>query len=182
MSMGAGLCMPPMMYPTGLQHMHPAHVPHFPPMGVGIGAGMGFGMGMLDMNGGSSGCPIFPVTPLQVAHFPPPMSGLTNFQRIPGPNLPVFGHPAQGFPNSVPKAPLVPLTGRPPVTSAMGLSALRNGSNSEVPSTSPIINSRDPMTTMNSQSMCNVEAGSSINNKSNQVCLHPFYYTSRQEV
>ncbi|KAI3445491.1 hypothetical protein Pfo_002156 [Paulownia fortunei] len=173
MSMGAGLCMPPMMFPTGMQHMHPAQVPHFSPMGVGIGMGMGmgmgFGMGMLDMNGGSLGCPIFPVPPLQVAHFPSPMSGPTNFQRIPGPNLPVYGHPGQGLPNSVPRAPLVPLNGQTPVTSAMGLSALRNGSHNEVASTSPILNAGDRMTNTNSQLMRSAEAGSSINHKSDQL-------------
>lgn len=181
MSMGSGLCMPPMMFPTGMQHMHPAHVPHFQPMGVGVGMGMGmaFGMGMPDMNGASSGCPIYPVPPLQVPHFPSPVPGLPNFQRMPGHNLPVFGHPGQAFPNSVPRPPFVPLAPRPPVTSAMGSSTLRNGSNSEIPSTPQIMKSGVPVTAMNPQSMCNAEARSSVPNKSNQVCFLPFW---RQEV
>ncbi|KAK6139475.1 hypothetical protein DH2020_026789 [Rehmannia glutinosa] len=157
MSMGGGLCMPQMMFPTGMQHMHPAHIPHFSPMGVGMGMGMGFGMGMLDMHGGS---PIFPVPPLQAPHFPSSMP--TNFQRMPGPNLPVYGHPGQGLPNSVPRTPFVPLTGQPPVTSAMG-------SHNAVPSTSPILNSGDPMTNTSSQLKGNAEAGSSINQKTNQL-------------
>ncbi|XP_057807462.1 LOW QUALITY PROTEIN: transcription factor PIF3 [Salvia miltiorrhiza] len=169
MSMSSGLCMPPpMMFPTGMQHMHPAHVPHFQPMGIGVGMGMAFGMGMPDMNGGSSGCPMYPVPPLQVPHFSSPMLGLANFQRMPGHNHPVFGHPGQAFPNPVTKPPFVPLAPRPPVTSAMGSSALRNGSNSEILSTSQIMKSGDPVTTTNSQSMCSAEARSSVHNKSNQ--------------
>ncbi|KAK4427548.1 Transcription factor PIF3 [Sesamum alatum] len=168
MSMGAGLCMPPMMFPTGMQHVHPAHVQHFSPMGVGMGMGMGFGMGMLDMNGGSPGCPIFPVPPMQVPHFPSPMSGPGNFQRMTGPNLPVYGHPGQGLPNSVPRAPVVPLTGQPPVTSATGSGAFRNGSHNEVSSAAPTLNSGDPVTNKNAQLMCNAEASSSVNHKSNQ--------------
>ncbi|KAK6121055.1 hypothetical protein DH2020_045206 [Rehmannia glutinosa] len=39
MSMGGGFYMPPMMFP-GIQHMYPAHVPHFSQMGVGMGMGM----------------------------------------------------------------------------------------------------------------------------------------------
>lgn len=170
--MGSGLCMPPMMFPTGMQHMHP----HFHPMGVGMG--MAFGMGMPEMNGGSYGCPIYPVPPMQVPHFPSPMPGLPNFQR---PNLPVFGHPGQAFPSSVPRPSFVPLAPRPPVNFAMGSSALRNGSSSEMPSTSQIKNSGDPVTTLNSQSVCNVEPSSSVNNRSNQVCFDPFCYDMRQK-
>ncbi|EPS58336.1 hypothetical protein M569_16479, partial [Genlisea aurea] len=45
MSMGAGICMPPMMFPPGMQPMFPPppHLPHFP-----IGMGMG-GFGVPDM-------------------------------------------------------------------------------------------------------------------------------------
>ncbi|PIN10019.1 Transcriptional repressors of the hairy/E(spl) family (contains HLH) [Handroanthus impetiginosus] len=164
MSMGAGLCMPPMMFPTGMQHMHPAHVPHFPPMGVGMGMGMGYGMGMVDMNGGSPGCPMFPVP-----HFPSPMSGPANFQRLQGPNLPVYGHPSHGLPTSVPRPPLVPLNTRLPVTSAVGLSASRNGNHNEVHNASPILNSGEPMTNTKSQLMNNGEAGSSTNHTCDKV-------------
>lgn len=179
--MGSGLCMPPMMFPTGMQPMHPAQVPHFQPMGVGVGIGMAFGMGMPEMKGGSSGCPIYPVPPLQVPHFPSPVPGLANYQRMPGHNLPVLGHPGQAFPYSVTRPPFVPLAPRLPVTSSMGSSALRNGSNSEIPCTSQIVKSGDPVTTMNSQSMCNAEARSSVHNKSNQVCFHPFCYIMTDE-
>ncbi|XP_011087566.1 transcription factor PIF3 isoform X1 [Sesamum indicum] len=169
MSMGAGLCMPPMMFPTGMQHVHPAHVPHFSPMGVGIGMGMGFGMGMLDMNGGSPGCPVFPVPPMQVPHFPSPMSGPGNFQRIPGPNLPIYGQPGQGLANSVPRAPVVPLTGKPPGPSATGSGAFRSGSHNEVSSAAPTLNSGDPVIDKNAQLMCNAEASTPVNHKSNQL-------------
>ncbi|XWS42273.1 hypothetical protein CRYUN_Cryun16bG0000800 [Craigia yunnanensis] len=52
MSMAAGLYMPPMMLPTGMQHIHAAHMAYFSPMGVGMG--MGFEMPLPDMNAGSS--------------------------------------------------------------------------------------------------------------------------------
>ncbi|KAL1534985.1 ATP-dependent DNA helicase pif3 [Salvia divinorum] len=169
MSMGSGLCMPPMMFPTGMQPMHPAHVPHFQPMGVGVGMGMAYGMGIPpDMNAGSSGCPIYPVPPLQVPHFSSTVPGLVNFQRMPSHNHPVYGHPAQAYPSSVPRPPFVPLAPRPPVTCAVGSSTLRNGSNADTPSTSQIIKSEDPAKTMNLQSICNAEARSSVHNKSNQ--------------
>ncbi|CAA0840073.1 Transcription factor PIF3 [Striga hermonthica] len=95
MSMGAGLCMPPMMFSTGFPHMpHPAHMPHHP----AIGMGMGFGMGMMDMNGGMPRCP---VSPVQGLHFPA--------------RLPLYGHhPGQGLPNFV--------TGQSSLNFPMGLS------------------------------------------------------------
>ncbi|KAA8545322.1 hypothetical protein F0562_020106 [Nyssa sinensis] len=123
MSMGAGMYMPPMMVPTGMQHIHAAHMTHYLPMGVGMGMGMGmgFGMGRLDMNGGSPGCPMIQVPPMQGAHFPAPhMPGPTGFQGMAGSNLQVFGHPGQGFPMSVSRAPLVPFLGGPPINSTMG--------------------------------------------------------------
>ncbi|KAG6408674.1 hypothetical protein SASPL_131692 [Salvia splendens] len=166
MSMGSGLCMPPMMFPTGMQPMHPAHVPHFQPMGVGVGMGMAYGMGMpLDMNVGSSSCPIYPVPPLQVPHFSSTVPGLANFQRMPGQNHPVYGHPAQAYPSSVPRPPFVPLAPRPPVTCATGSSTLIN---CETPSTSQNIKSEDPAKTMTLQPICNAEARSSVHSKSNQ--------------
>ncbi|KAL6494441.1 ATP-dependent DNA helicase pif3 [Orobanche gracilis] len=150
MSMGAGLYMPSMMFPRGMQHMHPAHIPHFSPMGIG----MGFGMGMLDMNGGS---PVFPVSPLQAQYFP-------NFQRMPGPNLPAYGHPGQGLRSSAPRPPSIPLTGQPPVNLAMGSSGLRSASQNA----SPILNSGDK-TNGNLQLNFNAGDGSSINQKSGQL-------------
>lgn len=172
MSMGAGLCMPPMMFPTGMQHIRPAQIPHFPSMGVGtgMGIGMGYGMGMPDMNGRTSGCPIFPVHPMQAGHYPSPVSGMNNFQRVPAPIHPLYGHLNQaGLHNSVPGAPVVPLAGQHPINSAMGLSGFRNGSRNEVPSASPNLSCRDPLKTKNSDS---VLASSSTNRKCNQVCAH----------
>nr|UOF76178.1 phytochrome interaction factor 3 [Fraxinus mandshurica] len=165
MSMGAGLCMPPMMFPTGMQHIHPAHMPHFSPMGVGMG--IGFGMGMLDMNG-TPGCPIFPVPPMQGSHFSSPMPGSTNFPRIAGSNRQVFGHPSHGLPGSVPQAPLVPLPGCP-LSSAMGFNTSISGGRVNVPSTSLTTNSEDPIRNNNSQLMHNGEASGTMNHTSNQL-------------
>ncbi|GER40103.1 phytochrome interacting factor 3 [Striga asiatica] len=75
MSMGAGLCMPPMMFSTGFPQMphHPAHIPHFS------------SMGMMDMNSSMPRCPVFPV---QGLNFPA--------------RMPLYGHyPGQGLPNFV---------------------------------------------------------------------------------
>ncbi|KAL6552317.1 ATP-dependent DNA helicase pif3 [Orobanche hederae] len=151
MSMGAGLYMPSMMFPPGMQHIHPAHIPHFSPMGMG----MGFGMGMLDMNGGS---PVFPVSPLQAQYFS--ASVPANFQ--PGLNHPAYGHPGQGLRSSAPRPPSIPLTGQPRVNLAMGSSGSRSQN------ASSILNSGDT-TNANLLLNCNAEAGSSINQKSGQL-------------
>lgn len=84
MSMGAGLCMPPMMFSTGMQHMHP---PHFSPMGIGMGMGYGMGMGM-EMNGGPH---MFP------------FSTTTQGSRHPVPSPSVYGHPSQAMPMLLPQ-------------------------------------------------------------------------------
>ncbi|XP_057502096.1 transcription factor PIF3-like isoform X2 [Actinidia eriantha] len=67
MSMGAGLYIPPMMLPLGMQHVQAAHMAHFSPIAVDVG----LGMGMMDVNGGSYGCPVtqVPGPALQGAHF-----------------------------------------------------------------------------------------------------------------
>ncbi|XP_022861898.1 transcription factor PIF3-like isoform X2 [Olea europaea var. sylvestris] len=166
MSMGAGLCMSPMMFPTGMQHIHPAHMPHFSPMGVGMG--MGFGMGMLDMNGGTPRYPIFPVPPIQGSHFSSPMPGSSNFPRTAGSNSQVFGHPSHGLPGSVPLAPLVPLPGRP-LSSAVGLNTSVAGGRMNVPCISVTTNSEDPVRNKNSQLMHSAEASSTMNHTSNQL-------------
>ncbi|KAH7666519.1 Myc-type basic helix-loop-helix (bHLH) domain-containing protein [Dioscorea alata] len=85
MSMGAGLCMPPMMMPPGMQHLRAA--PMYSPMGLGMsmgmGMGMGYGMGMFDMNGS------------------PSLRGLPG-----GPaSLQMFGIPGQGLPIPTPQLP-----------------------------------------------------------------------------
>lgn len=171
MSMGAGLCMPPMMFPTGLQHMHAAHVPHFPPMAGGMGMGMGFGMGMLDLNSGSPRFPIFPVSPMQGPHFPPPpISGSSSFQGLAGSNLQVFGRPGQGVPMSVARAPLVPLAGQAPISPAVGVDASGMGIHVEASNTSPTFNSVVEAQNKNSQLNHNTDTGSSINQTSSQVC------------
>ncbi|KZV15099.1 hypothetical protein F511_37925 [Dorcoceras hygrometricum] len=162
MSMGAGLCMPPLMFPPGIQQMHPTHVPHFSPMGMSMG--MGFGTSMVDMNGGGTPrCPIFPLPPMQAAQFSHPMSGPFNFPRVPGHSFPVYGYPSQGLHNSAPSVPLVALN-RPPTDSAMG-----TGKHNEVQSSSPNLNSEDPLTHNNSQRISNAEASSSRNHGSNQL-------------
>ncbi|XAR49224.1 hypothetical protein NMG60_11032344 [Bertholletia excelsa] len=167
MSMGAGLYMPPMMLPTGMQHLHAAHMAHFPSMRIGMGAGMGgmgFGMGVMDMNGGS---PMMPGPNMQGPHFSGPhhrpILGPTNYQGMVGPNLPVFGHPSHGIPISAPHVPLVPLSGGPPVNSSNGIS-----SPLEVPSTAPPSNSKDSLQNTDLQTVHNIDVSSSMNLKSTQ--------------
>lgn len=82
MSMGARLCMPPMMFPTG---MHPLH---YPSMGAGMGIRMAYGIGMPYPSGRNPGCPGFSMAP--VNGFPtivPPLNdcfGLHNSTPVPG--------------------------------------------------------------------------------------------------
>nr|WQQ41797.1 bHLH55 protein [Camellia japonica] len=161
MSMGTGLYMPPMMFPTGMQHVHAAQMACFSPMAVGMGMRMGFGMGMLDMNGGSPGCSMIQVPPTQGTLLstarPPPYSGPTNFQGMAGSNLHIFGHPSQGFSMSAPRGQLAPLSGgpQPPINSAMGVNA-----NVEGPNSAPSANSKDLIQNTNSQMMHNADASS----------------------
>lgn len=173
MSMGAGLYMPQMMLPTGMQHIHAAHLSHFSPMSVGMG--MGFGINMLDMHGGARGCSMMPMPPMQRPHYPSPsIPGSTTFQGMAGAtNLQVFGHPSQGIPMSVAGAPLLPMSGRPPLTSGVGMSPLRFGVNLEAPTVAPNLDSKDLTQTTNSQVINSDDAGMSSNQQSNQVCeLH----------
>lgn len=173
MSMGAGLCMPPMMLPTGMQPMHAPHMAHFSPMaiGMGMGLGMGFGMGMPDMNGGSSGYhPMIHVPPVQGAHFPgQPMPGhAAALHGMSGPNLQVFGIPGQGLSMPMQRAPLVPVFGGPFMKSAMGFnSGGAGGSMENMESTQPFT-SKDPVQNMGSQVVQNAGAGSSMNQTSSQ--------------
>ncbi|XP_010271074.1 PREDICTED: transcription factor PIF3 isoform X2 [Nelumbo nucifera] len=116
MSMGSGLYMPPVMLPPGMQHVHAPHMAHFSPMGVGMGMGMsmglGFGMGMVDMSGGSSGCPLIQVPPMHGTQFPTtPISGPASLPGMAGSGLQMFGLPGQGLPMSMPRAPFIPLSG-----------------------------------------------------------------------
>ncbi|KAK6915741.1 Myc-type, basic helix-loop-helix (bHLH) domain [Dillenia turbinata] len=162
MSMGTGLCMPPMMLPTGMQHMHPAHMAHFSHLGVGMGMGMGFGMGMLDINGTAS-CPIIPVPPLQRSHIPgPPLSGPNALRGMVGSNLPPFGLPAQGFPMPIPRAPLMPLPRGPPINPSIGQVSPAGGGSVAVPDSGTASGSKDLMQNVNPQLMCNTDANDSI--------------------
>ncbi|TXG48948.1 hypothetical protein EZV62_024823 [Acer yangbiense] len=173
MSMGAGLYMPPMMFPSGMQRMHAAHMAHFPPMGIGMGMGIGFGMGMPDMNGGSSGCHMVPVPQMHGAHFPgPPVSGPAALHGMAGSNFQLFGIPGQGLPISMPHAPLVPLSGGPIMKSpSMGLNACSMemvGPVETLDSSAIGLTSKDPMQNINSQVFKNAGANSSMNQTSNK--------------
>ncbi|KAL5834175.1 hypothetical protein ACOSQ4_013672 [Xanthoceras sorbifolium] len=170
MSMGAGLYMPPMMFPSGMPHMHAAHMAHFPPMGIGMGMGVGFGMGMPGMNGASSGRPMVQVPQMHPgALFPcPPVSGPTPLHGMAGSNFQLFGHPGQGHPISLPHAPLFPLSGGPIMKSSMGLNTcgmVRPVENLE--SAAGCI-SKDPMQNINSQAIKNDGTNSSTNQTSTQ--------------
>lgn len=169
MSMGAGIYMPPMMLPAGMQHMHAAHMAHFSPMAVGMG--MSFGMGMVDVNGGSPGYPIMQVPPMQGAHFRgPPISGPSSLHGMAGSNSQMFGLTGQGHPMSMPGSPIIPLSTGPPMKSAIGLSTsgprgpVRNLNSAQASS------SKDPMQNTNLQGMQNTDANSLMNQISNQVC------------
>lgn len=172
MSMGAGLYMPPMMLPTGMQHMSTPHMAHFSPMGLGMGMGMGFGMGMPDVNGGTTGYPVIQVPPVQGAHLPgPPISGHTAFHGMAGSNLQMFGLSSQVIPMSMPRAPIIFPSGGPLMKSAMGLNTcgVAGGPMENVDSALASI-SKDPVQTINPQVMHSACANSSTNETSNQVC------------
>lgn len=106
MSMSSSLCMPPVLLPPGMQHMHAPTMAHFSPVGVGMGMGIGFGygMGMYDMNGSPS-CSMIPVPPLHGPQFPcPSISGPLGLHGMPGSvNHRMFRVPGQGIPSSMPR-------------------------------------------------------------------------------
>ncbi|GLT30442.1 hypothetical protein SLA2020_052410 [Shorea laevis] len=143
MSMGAGLYMPQMMLPTGLQHMHVAHMAHYSPMGVGMGMAIGYGMGLPDMNGGSSACPLV--------------------QGMAGSNLQPFGLPGQGLPMSMACAPLIPISGGPPLKPGMGLNSSGMPGPLDNLDSTMASSSKDPMQKINSQAIQNIGASSSMN-------------------
>lgn len=150
--------MPPMMFPAGMAQLHAAHMARFLPMG------MGFGMGMMDMNGGSPGCPMIQAPPLHGAHFPAPhpapIFAPTSFQGMAGPNFQVFGHPA----------PRVPFSGVPPINSAIELNATGMAAPVELPNSAPSLNPKDLIQNANLQMMHNANASTSMNHTSTQVC------------
>ncbi|KAL9251089.1 Transcription factor PHYTOCHROME INTERACTING FACTOR-LIKE 15-like protein [Drosera capensis] len=119
MSMGAGMYMPQMMLPGGMQHMHGAHMQPFSPMTVGMGMGMGYGMNMLGMNGG-----VMPMPPVQGMHYPVPgtmVPGSEGFHGMAGSSLQAYGHPSQGLPMTMPRMPpLFPMSGGPHLRLPMG--------------------------------------------------------------
>nr|GMD83866.1 transcription factor PIF3-like [Ipomoea batatas] len=178
MSMGAGFCVPPIIYPAG---MHATQMPHFPLMGLGMGMGvgmgmgmgMGFGMGIQEMNGRSPGCPLFPISPMQrVQLSSPPFSGPSTFPGIAASNFPVFGHPGLGIPISIPKPPTISKSGQPARSSAVGVGASRTGIQVEVPCTSATLKPEDLVKTKSSQLMNNTDPNRSTNQTSSQVCAY----------
>lgn len=168
MSMGAGMYMPPMMLPTGMQHMHAAHMGHFSPMGVGMG--MGFGMGMLDVNGGSPGFPIMQMPHMQGAHFRgPSISGPSSLHGMAGTNLQMFGLPVQGHPMSMAAhSPLIPVSAGPPMKSANGLNISGPGGHMGNLNSAQASSAKDPMHNPNLQAMHNTDANSLMNQASSQ--------------
>ncbi|KAF8038599.1 hypothetical protein BT93_B1202 [Corymbia citriodora subsp. variegata] len=91
MSMANGLYVPPMMFPTGIQQIHPSQMAQFAPMGLG--------MGMVGVNCGT--------------HVPMPhVSASTALHSTAAPNFPLMGLPCQGLPMSMPcLSSLVPFPG-----------------------------------------------------------------------
>lgn len=156
MSMGTGLYMPPMMLPTGMQHIPGQHFPHFPPMGVGMGMGMGFGMGMLEMGNGSS---MMQVPPMHNMQFPcPPLSRPNSFPPMPGSNIQMFGHLSQGMPMSMPPAPFVPPAEGPFTKSVLVPDVSVTATAAEVPGSASSSGSKDPIKKVNSQITQNASA------------------------
>lgn len=165
MSMGTGLCMPPMMFPTGMQHMHP----HFSPMGIGMGMSYGMGMGMgMEMNGGSQGHPhmfqFSPTTQGSRHHVPSPIPGLDAGQGIPIPrsSFPVYGHPGQGMPMVFPQSPMPAFPN--PTVRQMG------GTQGEARDPAP--SSNDPMQNKNPNPITQISNQAQLANKNlNQSTL-----------
>ncbi|KAM6578531.1 hypothetical protein CsatB_030368 [Cannabis sativa] len=167
MSMGAGLCMPPMMLPPGMQHMHASHMAHFSPMSIGMGMsmGMGYGVSMPDMNGGSSGYPMIQVPPMHAAHYPgPPIPGHSaGMHGMTGPNLQVFGLPGQGISMPMQRAPLVPMMGGTFMKPSMGLNASGVGGSVENMESARPYTSKDPVQNTTTQVVQSNGIGGSTN-------------------
>lgn len=108
MSMGSGLCMPPMILPAGMQHMLMPLMAHLSQMGVGMGMGMrlGYGMGMLDTNGSPS-CPLLPVPPMRGPQLCfPSIPGTQGLHGMPSStSLPTFGTSGLRLPAPMPPIP-----------------------------------------------------------------------------
>ncbi|XP_038718514.1 transcription factor PIF3-like isoform X2 [Tripterygium wilfordii] len=165
MSMGAGLYMPPMMFPPAMPHMHAAHMAHFSPMAIG----MGVGMGMPDLSAGSSGCPMIQVPSSQGAQSPvSPMPGATAFHGMTGRNLQLYGLPGQGLPMMMPCSPLYPLSGGAVMKRPVGPDA--SGTVGPIQNLDPGSCSKDARQNINPQPqvMENIVANSSMNQASKQ--------------
>ncbi|KAF5207872.1 Transcription factor like [Thalictrum thalictroides] len=151
MSMGTGLFMPPMMLPNGIQHVNTPNLPPFSPMnvagmGMGMGMGMGFGMGMVDMTGGSSGCPLIQVPPMYGAQFP-----YSNLPMMAGANLQMFGPPGQGISMSIPRAPFIQPAGGPSTNSSMLPIVSRVATSTEIPNLASPSCLKDPTEVTNAK-------------------------------
>ncbi|XP_010240811.1 PREDICTED: transcription factor PIF3 isoform X2 [Nelumbo nucifera] len=173
MSMGSGLCMPPMMLPPGMQHLHMPHLAHFSPMGVGMGMGMGmglgFGMGMVDMSSGSSGRPLIQVPSMHGRQFPcPPISGPASLPGMAGANLQMFGLPSQGLPMSIPRAPIIPLSGGSSTKSISLPDTSGTVTPVKVPDSAPPSSSKEPEPNINPQMMHKTTADCSPDHISTQ--------------
>ncbi|OIV95323.1 hypothetical protein TanjilG_07479 [Lupinus angustifolius] len=159
MSMGAGLYMPAMMLPMGMQHMQASHIAPFSPMAMQ----MGYGMRIHDNNGGSSRFPMAHVPQIQgtnllSAH----MSGATDSHGMAARSYPqVFGVSNQGLSVPMPCSPLLPFQGEP----LMNQSSLGLMETVDSVSTSSL---KNPMPNVNSQVMQNTNACNSAIQMPNQ--------------
>lgn len=170
MSMGAGLYMPQMMLPPGMQHMHAPHMAAFSPMSIGMhmGLGMGYGMGIPDMNGGSSRFPMMPQ--MQGTHIT--MSGPSAIHGMARSNPQGFGLPGQGVSMPMPRAPVFPFSGGPVLnSSAPGPSAYGSTGPVETANPASVSGSKDPMRNVDSQIKQNIGGRDPTNQIPNQVCL-----------
>ncbi|TYG47348.1 hypothetical protein ES288_D11G331000v1 [Gossypium darwinii] len=171
MSMRAGLSVPPMMLPTGMQHMHATQMAYFSSMGFGMGLGMGFGMPFPETNTIASAFPMVQVPPVCGAPFSgsgPHLSGSTAFHEMPGANLPLYGLHGQGLPMSMPGAPLFPIPGGHLMKSAIGFSACGLGGPMDNMDSATASSSKDPIQNINSQVAQNTNINSSMNQTSTQ--------------
>ncbi|MBA0742559.1 hypothetical protein Gogos_015607 [Gossypium gossypioides] len=171
MSMRAGLYVPPMMLPTGMQHMHATQMAYFSSMGFGMGLGMGFGMPFPETNTVASAFPMVQMPPVCGAPFSgsaPHLSGSTAFHEMPGANLPLYGLHGQGLPMSMPGAPLFPTPGGHLMKSAIGLSACGLGGPMDNMDSATASSSKDPIQNINSQVAQNTNINSSMNQTSTQ--------------
>lgn len=153
LSMGAGLYMQPMVVSPGMQSIHGAHMPHFSPMGVG----MGFGMNMLDVNSGMK------LMPFQGPQYPVIGAGPT-LHVMPGSSLQPFAHPGQGLTMAVQRAPVLPVSGIPPLKVPMAANVSGVAGSTSAAMLAPYRNSKDGL-----QSIPKNSVNGSVNSTSNQA-------------